>query len=237
MIKKKVASYYKDAVGVVDAGLRTYMLRVFSYMSGGLALTALVAYFVSSSPSLMAFLFYNPFVFAIITLAPLGISIYLVTQLAHISKETAQMLFLTYSTCLGMSLASIFIVYSGSSITSTFFVTSSMFLSMTIYGYVTDKDLTSWGSFLTMGLFGIIIASIINIFTHSSAFTFGISLLGVLIFTGLTAYDIQIIKSYYFESDNVEVSEKKAIYGALRLYLDFINLFLSLLRLVGSRRD
>jgi FtsH-binding integral membrane protein len=237
MIKKKVASYYKEAVGAVDAGLRAHMLRVFSYMSGGLALTALVAYFVSSSPSLMAFLFYNPFVFTIVALVPLGISIYLATRLAHISTEAARMLFLTYSACLGVSLASIFIVYSGSSITSTFFVTSSMFLSMTIYGYVTDKDLTAWGSFLTMGLFGIIIASIVNIFTHSSAFAFGISLLGVLIFTGLTAYDVQVIKSYYFESDSVEISEKKAIYGALRLYLDFINLFLSLLRLIGARRD
>ena len=112
-----------------------------------------------------------------------------------------------------------------------------MFLSMVVYGYITEKDLTSYGSFLMMGLLGVIVASIINIFTHSSGFSFVVSLLSVVIFTGLTAYDTQTIKNYYFDSDSIEISEKKAIYGALRLYLDFINLFLNMLRLIGSRRD
>jgi FtsH-binding integral membrane protein len=185
----------------------------------------------------MTFLLYSPLFFMLIALAPLGISIYLVARLAKISAEQAKALFLVYAGCLGVSLASIFVIYSGGSIASAFFVTSSMFLSMVIYGYVTEKDLTSWGSFLTMGVIGLIIASIANIFMRSSAFEFMISAVGVLIFTGLTAYDAQFIKSYYFESDTAEISEKKAIFGALRLYLDFINLFLYILRFLGSRKD
>ncbi|MDR0631872.1 MAG: Bax inhibitor-1/YccA family protein [Holosporaceae bacterium] len=236
-MKEKVALYYKEAANAVDMGLRRYMLNVFSYMSAGLALTAVVAYFASCSRELMGFLFYNPLVFMIVVFAPLGISIYLVTKLAKISAEKARILFLSYAACLGISLSSIFVVYSGSSITSAFFVTSSMFLSMVIYGYVTEKDLTGWGSFLTMGLIGLIIASLVDLFVHSSMFSFLVSIVGVVIFTGLTAYDTQVIKSYYFDSDSEEVSQKKAIYGALRLYLDFINLFLYVLRFLGSRRD
>lgn len=236
-MKEKVASYYKDAASVVDAGLRQYMLNVFSYMSAGLAVTALVSYFVSTSPSLMAFLFYNPVVFWIVALVPLGLSIYLAARVDRMSSDTARMLFFAYAFCLGISLSSIFVVYSGISIVSSFFVTASMFLAMVIYGYATDKDLSGMGSVLMMGLIGIICASIVNMFVSSSTFALVVSLIGVVIFTGLTAYDAQIIKSYYFEADTVELSEKKAILGALRLYLDFINLFLNMLRLLGYRRD
>ncbi|MDR1982570.1 MAG: Bax inhibitor-1/YccA family protein [Holosporaceae bacterium] len=234
-MKEKVSSFYKDATDVIDTGLRKYMLSVFSYMSVGLALTALIAYFVSLSQEFMMVLS-NPVVFSIIAFAPVIIPIYLTAKLSNISVEKARTLFLVYAASLGLSLSSIFNVYSGVSIVSTFFVTSSMFLSMVVYGYVTEKDLTRMGSFLIMSLIGLIIASIINLFVYSSTFAFVISVIGVIVFTGLTAYDTQIIKSYYFDSDIEEVSEKKAIFGALRLYLDFINLFLYILRFTGSRK-
>jgi FtsH-binding integral membrane protein len=234
---KKVATFYKEAASAVDAGLRRYMLSVFSYMSGGLAVTAAAAYLTSMSPTIMSLLFGNQAFFLMVALAPLGISIYLVSRLARISVEKARALFYIYATCLGVSLGSLFVVYSGSSITQAFFASSSMFLSMVVYGYVTEKDLTAWGSFLIMGLIGIVVASIVNIFTKSPGFSFVVSLLGVVLFTGLTAYDTQTIKNYYYDSDSADISEKKAIYGALHLYLDFINLFLSILRLTGSRRD
>ncbi|MDR0677699.1 MAG: Bax inhibitor-1/YccA family protein [Holosporaceae bacterium] len=235
-MKNKVTPFYKEAVDVVNAGLRKYMLSVFSHMSIGLALTAIVAYLVSTSPALMSFLFSNAVVFWIVALAPLGIAVYLSTKISSLSAEKAKGLFYAYSGCLGLSLSSLFIVYTGSSIACTFFTTSSMFLSMVIYGYVTQKDLSSWGSLLIMGLLGIIIASIINIFTRSSGADLVISLLGVVIFTGLTAYDTQTIKNYYLDSDSTEVGEKKAVFGAFQLYLDFINLFLYILRFFGKKR-
>jgi FtsH-binding integral membrane protein len=236
-MKEKVTSFYGDAVKAVDVGLRKYMLNVFSYMSGGLALTAVVAYLVSSSQTLMELLFRNGAVALAIAFIPVGIGLYLVGKFNSMSVEKVKTLFLVYAGCLGVSLSSIFIVYSGTSIASAFFVTSSMFLSMVIYGYVTEKDLTSWGSFLMMGVIGLIIASLVNLFLHNSAFSFVISAVGVLLFTGLTAYDTQTIKSYYLESDTLEIGEKKAIFGAFCLYLDFINLFMHVLKLMGSRRD
>jgi FtsH-binding integral membrane protein len=153
------------------------------------------------------------------------------------SVEKVRALFLFYAGFLGVSLSPIFIVYSSSSIASAFFVTSSMFLSMVIYGYVTEKDLTSLGAFLIMGVVGLIIAGLVNMFLHSSVFSFVVSAIGVLLFTGLAAYDTQKIKSYYLESDTIEIGEKKAIYGAFALYLDFVNLFIHILKLIGSRRD
>jgi FtsH-binding integral membrane protein len=237
IMKEKVTSFYGDAVKAVDAGLRKYMLSVFSYMSGGLALTAVVAYFASCSHALMSFLFYNQAVALIVALIPLGISVYLIKKLDSISAGKARAVFLIYAGCLGLSLSSIFVIYTEASIAAAFFVTSSMFLSMVIYGYVTEKDLTSWGSFLFMGVIGLVIASLVNIFLHSSAFSFAISAIGVVVFTGLTAYDTQVIKSYYMESDTLEAGEKKAVLGALKLYLDFINLFVCVLRLLGSRRN
>ncbi|MDR2067838.1 MAG: Bax inhibitor-1/YccA family protein [Holosporaceae bacterium] len=236
-MKDKVTSFYKEAVGVLDVGLRKYMLNVFSYMSVGLALTAVVSYALSNSMTFMLMLFSSPVISWIMFLVPFGISIYLTVRIASMSAEKARWLFITFATCLGVSLSSIFMVYSSASIAYAFFVTSSMFLSMVIYGYVTEKDLTGVGSFLIMGLIGIIIASIANIFVRSSAAELVISIIGVVIFTGLTAYDTQKIKSYYFDSDTAEDSEKKAIFGALQLYLDFINLFLYALRFLGVRRD
>lgn len=228
---------YQKVSGYVDIGLRKYMLNVFSYMSVGLGITAVIAYFVSSSPAIIAFLFSSRLVFWVIALAPLALSVYLIARISHITSSTAKMLFFTYAALLGLSLSSIFLVYSSMSIAYTFFATSSMFLSMVIYGYTTGRDLTNFGSFLFMGLIGLIIASIINIFTHSPIISLVISAIGVIIFTGLTAYDTQVIKSYYLDSDASDVSEKKAIIGALRLYLDFINLFLYLLRFLGVRSN
>ena len=233
-MKDPVQSYQKVAE-VVDAGLRQYMLSVFSYMSGGLAVTALVAYFASKSPAFISLLFSSSLLFWLVVLAPLGIAIYLITKISRISPEKAKTLFFGYAAILGLSLSSIFFFYSTASIAHTFFVTSSMFLSMVIYGYVTKRDLTSFGSFLIMGLIGLIIASIVNIFTRSPVAHLVISAIGVIVFTGLTAYDTQMIKSYYMESDSYVISEKKAIIGAFKLYLDFINLFLYLLRFLGGR--
>jgi FtsH-binding integral membrane protein len=206
-------------------------------MSGGLAVTALIAYIAGTSQAFKSFLFSSHLAFWIIVLAPLGIAFYLITKISSISPEKAKSLFFGYAAMLGLSLSSVFFLYSGVSIAHTFFVTSSMFLSMVIYGYVTKKDLTSFGSFLIMGLIGLIIASIVNIFMKSSVTSLVISAIGVIVFTGLTAYDTQVIKSYYTEADSEDVSQKKAIIGAFRLYLDFINLFLHLLRFFGRVRD
>lgn len=235
-MKEKVTSFYKDAAAAVNAGLRKYIMSVFSHMCIGLGITGVVAFAVSSSPSIMHALFATGLQWLVL-LAPLGIVIYLSARLTRMSASTATTWFYLYAACLGISLAPIFIVYTGESIASTFFISSSMFLSMVIYGYSTEKDLTQMGSFLFMGLIGIIIASVINIFIGSSTTNFVISILGVLIFTGLTAFDIQRIKSYYLEGDSLEISDKKAIFGALSLYMDFINLFLYILRLMGSRRN
>lgn len=235
-MKDKVSSFYKDAVTVVDGGLRKYMQSVFSHMFVGLALTAVVSYAVSTSSALMSMIFGSGLVW-LVMFAPLGIVIYLSTRISKISAEAARAWFYGYAALIGISLAPTFIVYTGESIASVFFITSAMFLAMVIYGYTTDKDLTSMGSFLFMGLIGLIIASIVNIFLGNSTMHFVLSIIGVIIFTGLTAWDAQLIKSYYLDSDDGDVSSKKAIFGALQLYLDFINLFLYVLRLLGSRKN
>lgn len=230
-------SSYSKVAQLIDAGLREYMRSVFTYMAGGLAITGLVAFFASRSEGFMILLLTSRPFFWVVTLMPLGIVIYLSAGISSISVDAAKSLFFAYAGTLGLSLSSIFLIYTGESIATTFFVTSSMFLGMVIYGYTTEKDLTSFGSFLFMGLIGLIIASIVNMFTQSGVFSLVISAVGVVIFTGLTAFDAQMIKSLYFESDATEVSEKKAVIGALRLYLDFINLFLYLLRFLGASRN
>lgn len=235
-MKNQVSSFYKDAVASVDVGLRKYMLKVFSHMSVGLAVTAAAAYFVSTSTAIMQLLFSSGLMWGLI-LAELGVVIYLSARIDKMSTQTAQLCFYSYALLSGVSLAPIFLVYTGASIATTFFVTSATFLSMVIYGYTTDKDLTGMGSFFTMGLFGLIIASLVNIFLRNSALHFVTSVIGVVIFTGLTAWDAQVIKSLYFEGESQEASEKKSIMGALRLYLDFINMFMYMLRFLGNRRD
>ena len=219
---------------VIDEGLRSYMLRVYNYMASALVLTGLVAYGTANTPALMNVIFGTPLMWVVI-LAPLGMVMFLSAKIQTMSVTAAQATFWIFSVLMGMSLASIFVIYTGTSIARVFFITAGVFGAMSLYGYTTKRDLTGWGSFLFMGLIGIILASIVNWFLQSSAMEFAISVIGVLVFVGLTAYDTQKIKEAYAESDSAAVLSKKAIMGALRLYLDFINLFLMLLRLFGNR--
>ncbi len=217
-----------------DVGLRSYMLHVYNYMAAAMAVTGAVAYGVSKSETLMAAIFGTPLQW-VVMLAPLGLVFFLSARVHKMKAATAQTLFWVYAGLMGLSLSFIFLVYTGASITRVFFVTSAAFAGLSLYGYTTKKSLSGMGSFLMMGLIGIIVAMVVNIFLASPMIQFVISVAGVLIFAGLTAYDTQQIKNMYAETDGGEVMEKKAIMGALRLYLDFINMFLFLLQLFGNR--
>ena len=223
----------------VDAGLRAYMLRVYNYMAIGVALTGFAAMavyqMVQSNPALQQTLFGGP-LYLVLLLAPLGLVFFLSFRIQHLSVGTAQALFFFYAALLGVSLAPIFIVYTHGSIARVFFISAASFGALSLYGYTTQRDLSPFGSFLIMGLFGIILASVVNFFLASSALQFVISVVGVLVFAGLTAWDTQQIKEMYSVNDDGTIAGRKAIMGALRLYLDFINLFLMLLRLFGDRR-
>lgn len=226
------------SAAAIDEGLRSYMLRVYNYMSAGLAITGVVAFFfnqwVLSSEALVQLVYGSPLQW-VIMLAPLAFVLVLSFGINKMSFATAQLTFWAFATVMGLSLSSIFLVYTGASIAQVFFITAATFGVMSLYGYTTKRDLTGMGSFLMMGLIGLIIAMVVNIFLQSSMLDFAISAIGVLIFVGLTAYDTQKIKEEYMETDGSETMGKKAIMGALRLYLDFINLFLMLLRLLGNR--
>lgn len=219
----------------IDMGLRAYMLNVYNYMASGLALTGIVAMATASSESLLQAIFGTPLAW-VVMLAPLAFILVLSFGIEKMKLTTVQALFWTFAVVMGISMASIFVMYTGTSIARVFFITAGMFAGMSLYGYTTKRDLSGFGSFLMMGLIGIIIASIVNIFLQSSAMHFVISVIGVLVFVGLTAYDTQRIKSIYSAHDSTTVASKKAIMGALSLYLDFINLFMMLLRLFGERR-
>lgn len=233
---KTVIRHSRGGAAQIDVGLRSYMQSVFNFMAMGLGLTGLVAFAVAQSPELVHALYMTPLKWVVL-LAPLGLVFYLSFSIQRVSQATAQLLFWVYSGLMGLSLGSIFLLYTSQSITRVFFITASMFLAMSLYGYTTKKDLTSMGSFMIMGLIGIVIAGLVNIFLQSSAMQFAISILSVIIFTGLTAYDVQRIKDMYYVSAAGEALGKVAIMGALTLYLDFINLFMALLRLFGDRRD
>ena len=219
----------------IDAGLRAHMQRVYGYMAGGLVLTGIVAYAAAASG------FYQTIadtgLIWIVMLAPLGFVLALSFGVQRMSAETAMVLFWIYAAVMGLSLGSIFLVFTGTSIARVFFITAATYGVMSLYGYTTKSDLSGFGSFLLMGLIGLIIASIVNIFVGSSALQFAISIIGVIVFVGLTAYDTQRIKQMYLESDTAEIAGKKAVLGALALYLDFINLFMMLLQLFGQRRQ
>ncbi len=219
-----------------DQGLRTYMLGIYNYMALGLALTGLVAFGLSNSPSMMNAIFGSGLRY-VVMLAPLAFVFFLSFKIQTLSASTAQMLFWAFATTMGLSMASIFIVYTGTSIAKTFFVTSGTFAAMSLYGYTTQRDLSGFGSFLFMGVIGLVLASLVNMFFQSSALQFAVSVLGVLIFVGLTAYDTQSIKGMYYSGDDQETISKKSVMGALRLYLDFINIFMYLLRFMGDRRN
>ena len=237
--------YRTDQVAI-DAGLRAYMIRVYNYMAAGVALTGVVAWLTFSAAvvqtsaglQLTAFgqaVFQGPLLW-ILMLAPLGLVFAISFGINRLQPGTALTLFFVYAGLLGVSLASIFLIYTGDSITRVFFITAAAFGALSLYGYTTQRDLTAVGSFMFMGLIGIIIASLVNIFLHSSGLSWAISIIGVLVFAGLTAYDTQAIKEMYDPMDDGTVGGRKAVMGALRLYLDFINLFLMLLRLFGDRR-
>jgi FtsH-binding integral membrane protein len=236
MTDPRVAAQARVGTAQVDAGLRQYMLSVYNYMGLGLAITGLVAFFVASTPALYQPIFGTPLKW-VVMLAPIGFVFFLSARIHSMSASAAQITFWIYAAVMGLSLASIFLVFTGESVARVFFITAGTFGAMSLYGYTTQRDLSQFGSFLMMGLIGVIIASVVNIFLGSSALQFAISVIGVLVFVGLTAYDTQRIKETYFEGDVGEVVTKKAIMGALTLYLDFINLFVMLLQLFGQSRE
>ncbi|MBN9029277.1 MAG: hypothetical protein BGO05_09590 [Rhizobiales bacterium 63-7] len=225
---------------LIDQGLRTYMLKVYNLMALGLAITGLAAYgtyaLAVSNPAFAQLLFASPLRW-VIMLAPVGLVFFLSYRIHQMSVSAAQTTFWIYAALMGLSLSSIFIVFTGQSIVQTFFVTAAAFGGLSLFGYTTKRDLSAFGSFLIMGLFGLIIAALVNLFLQSSALQFAISAIGVLVFAGLTAYDTQKIKEMYFENDDVAVMGRKAIMGALQLYLDFINLFMFLIQLFGNRNN
>ena len=218
----------------IDVGLRKYMLQVYNYMASGVLLTGIVAYAVSSSPAAVEMIFGSGLSF-VVMLAPFAFILVLSFGINKISAGTAQALFWAFAGVMGVSMASVFLAYTGESVARVFFITAGAFAGLSLYGYTTKKDLSGFGSFLIMGLIGIVIASVVNIFLQSSAMQWIISVIGVLVFAGLTAYDTQRIKLMYNELDNSEVHGKKAIMGALSLYLDFVNMFMMLLHLFGNR--
>ncbi|RWX75119.1 Bax inhibitor-1/YccA family protein [Neorhizobium lilium] len=228
---------------MIDQGLRTYMLKVYNLMALGLAITGVAAFvtwqMAVQDGQLTQFgqvLFGSPLRW-VVMLAPLAVVFFLSFRINTMSVAAAQATFWVYAALMGLSLSSIFLIFTGQSIVQTFFVTAASFGALSLYGYTTKRSLSAMGSFLVMGLFGLIIASVVNIFLASSALGFAISAIGVLIFAGLTAYDTQKIKEMYLEADDVAVMGRKAILGALTLYLDFINLFTFLLQFMGNRNN
>jgi uncharacterized protein len=233
-----IAAARAGTAAAIDEGLRSYMLKVYNYMGVGLVVTGLVAYFTNqwamSSEANFNLLYGSPLMW-VVALAPLAFVLVLSFGINKLSVAATQATFWGFAAIMGLSLSSIFMVYTDASIAKVFFITAATFGAMSLYGYTTKRDLTGIGNFLIMGLIGLIIASIVNIFLQSGPLDFAISAIGVLIFVGLTAYDTQKIKESYSESHGADVLAKGAIMGALSLYLDFINLFMMLLRLFGNR--
>src|SRR5215470_15149649 len=230
-----------DRAIAIDQGLRAHMIRVYNYMAGGVALTGVVAWltyqYTLSDPAFARALFASPLAF-VVMLAPLGLVFFISFRINHLQATTARLLFFVYAALLGVSLSVIFMVYTQASITRVFFVTAASFGALSLWGYTTQRSLDAMGSFMIMGLFGIIIASLVNIFLGSTALQFVISVIGVLIFAGLTAWDTQRLKSeYIYGAMEGDVLERSAIMGALSLYLDFLNLFTFLLQLMGTREE
>jgi uncharacterized protein len=234
-----VRGFGADRAVAIDQGLRAHMIRVYNYMAAGVALTGVVAWltyaYTLSNPAFARAMFGSPLVY-VLMLAPLGLVFFLSFRIGHLQASTARLLFFIYAALLGLSLSFIFMVYTQASITRVFFVTAASFGALSLWGYTTKRSLDAMGSFMIMGLFGIIIASLVNIFLRSTGLDWVISVAGVLIFAGLTAWDTQKIKEFYDPMDDGTVAGRKVVMGALALYLDFINMFLFLLRLFGDRR-
>jgi uncharacterized protein len=240
-----------DRAAAYDMGLRAHMIRVYNYMAGGVALTGIVAWLVfqaaggdniqhvgRSIVGLTPFghaLFGTPLMW-VLALAPLGLVFFISFQIGSLRASTARLLFFVYAGLVGMSLATVFMVFTSMSITRVFFITAASFGALSLYGYTTQRSLHAMGSFLMMGLIGLILASVVNIFLGSSMMHWIISVIGVGIFAGLTAWDTQMIKELYDPMDDGTAAGRKAVMGALNLYLDFINMFWFLLQLMGDRR-
>lgn len=220
----------------VHEGLRGYMNRVYGYMAAGLGISGLVAYAASTSLVLMQALFGSPLRW-VVMLAPILVVLMIPTMMSRLSSSGVCLCFAGYASLVGLQLSYIFLVYTHESVAATFGIAACMFLGMSLYGYTTKKDLSEMGSFLIMGVLGLIIATMVNMFLKSSPMAYVLSFLGVAIFTGLTAYDAQRIRLIYSETDGMETLQKKALLGALNLYLDFVNMFLYLLRIFGGRRS
>ncbi|GLS30129.1 hypothetical protein SAMN04488498_104166 [Mesorhizobium albiziae] len=249
----RVAAAGTRADASIDEGLRAYMVKVYNLMALGLAITGLAALgtmmvATTNDPSAAVATLANGKMLTnvgvalygsplkwVVMLAPLGMVFFLSARIQAMSTSAAQTAFWVFAGLMGLSLSSIFLVYTAQSITQTFFITAAAFGALSLWGYTTKRDLTGMGTFLFMGVIGLIIAMVVNIFLQSSALQFAISAIGVLVFSGLTAYDTQKIKEMYWEGDDVLVSGRKAIMGALTLYLDFINLFTFLLSFLGNR--
>jgi FtsH-binding integral membrane protein len=238
----------------LDQGLRNYMLGIYNYMAGGVALTGIVAYFVyafsvTTDPTLavmslgngVALTSFGRSIFAsplmwLFALSPLAFVMFLSFGINRMNVSTAQILFWAFAAVMGLSMGSIFLIYTATSVARIFFITAASFGALSIYGYTTKRDLSGFGSFLFMGLIGLVIASLVNLFLQSSAMQFALSVISVLIFAGLTAWDTQRLKESYYEVTGAEMVAKASIMGALSLYLDFVNMFMALLRLFGDRR-
>ena len=233
------------AADVVDEGLRTHMLRVYNYMLVGLALTGVFALGTfslafesvggSMRPTALGQVLFGTPLMWVIMLAPLGMVFFMSFRIHKMSVGAAQLTFWSYAALMGVSLSTVFLAFTATSITQVFFITAATFGTMSLWGYTTKRDLSGMGSFLIMGVVGILIAMVVNIFLGSSALDFAISVIGVLVFTGLTAYDTQKIKELYYAGDDGSVAGRKAIMGALNLYLDFVLLFQFMLSLLGNR--
>jgi uncharacterized protein len=239
---------YAGQAAAIDAGLRAYMIRIYNYMAAGVALTGVVAWLTFTNAAVTneagqitgltpfgQMIFGGPLMI-VLFIGTLGMVFFLSFRINKLQVGTALTLFMVYAGLLGLMLSSVFMTYTGASITRTFFISAASFGALSLYGYTTQRDLSPIGSFLIMGLFGLILAMIVNIFLKSTGLDFAISAIGVLIFAGLTAWDTQKIKEMYSVNDDGTVAGRKAVMGALTLYLDFINLFLFLLRFMGDRR-
>jgi len=222
------------AGAVYDEGLRSHMLRVYNYMGIGLVVTGIVAMVVASTPALYVPIFSSPLKW-VVMLAPLAFVLLFSFKMQTMSAASAQAMFWAFCAVMGLSLASVFLVFTGTSIARTFFITATMFGATSLYGYTTKRDLTQFSSFLIMGLIGVVIASVVNLFLGSTALQFAISVIGIAVFVGLTAWDTQTIKEQYAENFDAESQQKLAVFGALSLYLNFVNIFQLLLNFTGER--
>lgn len=223
-----------QSAAAFDEGLRQHMLRIYNYMGLGLVLTGIVAFVVASTPALYVPIFSTPLKW-VVMLAPLAFVLFFSFKMQTMSASSAQMLFWAFCAVMGLSMASIFLVFTGNSIARTFFIAATMFGATSLYGYTTKRDLSQFGSFLIMGLIGVVVASVVNIFLGSTMIQFVVSVAGILVFVGLTAWDTQTIKEQYAENIDSETQQKMAVFGAFSLYLNFINIFQLLLNFTGER--